>query len=529
MAELIVFPPIIDEYIPAFVGNSVEFTIKPSVANKLDDYASFEVLVTEMNTNQPIAAAIAKSENLYKLNITGTLVQDTFYKIQVRGTNPVTEWSTPAVTKWLGESDFISIISTSFPTAIAVDTANSNELIASYEITLLKDTETIETQKLLADSANSKNITYTPATLLTAGDYKVKVTYITENLYAQTVESEIITIEDSNSSQAFVEFNIYNNSDYGCLEVGFTIQSHINAPLTLWRQQLTSLKPIWEKVLTLANSDFTAGSVWHWRDYTVENGHAYKYAMSYVNGGLYTYYLPEEAIVADFEDIFLITKEKVLKIKYNPSVTNWKIVVQENITNTLGSQYPFVRRSGKVKYRQFSLGGLISCRDDELQVTNLDLHPFITEDDMYGAGRDTIAAYNNLSGVTYATDRIKEKFYREAVSAFLEDGEVKLFKSPTEGNVLVHLGSVSFTPNEQLGRLLHSFTAQATEVAPCTMASYIKYELFNATTVVNTYIPVAAADDTLFHYVNDEVIPVLVETVKEDGTVVYVMDSTGVI
>jgi hypothetical protein len=37
---------------------------------------------------------------------------------------------------------------------------------------------------------------------------------------------------------------------------------------------------------------------------------------------------------------------------------------------------------------------------------------------------------------------------------FLYDGQVKLFRSPTEGNYLIRLTDVSFSPNEQLGRMI---------------------------------------------------------------------------
>jgi hypothetical protein len=56
--------------------------------------------------------------------------------------------------------------------------------------------------------------------------------------------------------------------------------------------------------------------------------------------------------------------------------------------------------------------------------------------------------YNKANNITYYNDIIKEKLYRQIVTEFLEDGEIKLFKSPTEGNVLVHLGQVTFTPND---------------------------------------------------------------------------------
>ena len=70
--------------------------------------------------------------------------------------------------------------------------------------------------------------------------------------------------------------------------------------------------------------------------------------------------------MCEFEDMFLITGDHILPIRYNPKVSSWKKVVQESITNTLGSKYPFIRRSGDVNYQQFQIGGLLSCRTDEM-------------------------------------------------------------------------------------------------------------------------------------------------------------------
>ena len=49
-----------------------------------------------------------------------------------------------------------------------------------------------------------------------------------------------------------------------------------------------------------------------------------------------------------------------LRIRYNPTVSNFKYNINENIQRTLGSKYPFITRNGKNNYRTFSIGGLIT-------------------------------------------------------------------------------------------------------------------------------------------------------------------------
>jgi hypothetical protein len=47
---------------------------------------------------------------------------------------------------------------------------------------------------------------------------------------------------------------------------------------------------------------------------------------------------------------------------------------------------------------------------------------------------------------------IYEKDFRDKVKEFLYEHNVKLFRSATEGNILVKLMNISFSPNQSLGR-----------------------------------------------------------------------------
>jgi hypothetical protein len=48
--------------------------------------------------------------------------------------------------------------------------------------------------------------------------------------------------------------------------------------------------------------------------------------------------------------------------------------------------------------------------------------------------------------------------------AWLNDGEPKLFRSMTEGNMIVMLNDISLTPNKTLGRRLYNFSATMYEI-----------------------------------------------------------------
>jgi hypothetical protein len=68
---------------------------------------------------------------------------------------------------------------------------------------------------------------------------------------------------------------------------------------------------------------------------------------------------------------------------------------------------------------------------------------------------------SNFTGVNIATERD----FKLEVLEWLNNGEPKLFRSPTEGNYIVRLMNISLSPNDTLGRMLHTFSATAYEIA----------------------------------------------------------------
>ncbi len=103
-----------------------------------------------------------------------------------------------------------------------------------------------------------------------------------------------------------------------------------------------------------------------WRDYTVESGVWYKYAVSKIDEYNFRSVSIEskKPVMALFEDIFLTTKDQQLKIRFDPQVNNYSRVVSESLTETIGSKYPFIRRNGRVDYKTFSISGTITYFSD---------------------------------------------------------------------------------------------------------------------------------------------------------------------
>ena len=77
----------------------------------------------------------------------------------------------------------------------------------------------------------------------------------------------------------------------------------------------------------------------------------------------------------------------------------------------------------------------------------------------------------------------RERQFKLEVLEWLTNGEPKLFRSPGEGNYIVRLMNTSLTPNDKLGRMLHTFNCTAYEIAEPTFANLNKYGFIQSTAI----------------------------------------------
>jgi hypothetical protein len=205
-------------------------------------------------------------------------------------------------------------------------------------------------------------------------------------------------------------------------------------------------------------------SDWGIVDCTIEQGVTYKYSLQqYNDSGVYSDRIISNSVFSDFEDAFLYDGEKQLKIRFNPKVTSFKTTVQETKVDTIGRQHPTIIRNGNVSYKDFPISGLISYHMD-------DTHMFMSAEEL------KISENNyNLTGENITAERL----FKLTALDWLNNGKPKLFRSPTEGNYIVRLMNVSLSPQDQLGRMLHNFSATAYEIAKCDMTNLMYYNLID--------------------------------------------------
>ena len=231
-----------------------------------------------------------------------------------------------------------------------------------------------------------------------------------------------------------------------------------------------------------------------YNDYTIEHGIKYQYMIERINNaGVYS--LPALAklgpvptsaaeqtaahnrpteISASFEDAFLYDGKRQLRIRYNPKISSFKKDVLETKTDTIGGKFPFIFRNGSVSYKEFPISGLISRLENEC----FDLGP----SEPLLKRKSTVSG--DLVDSYSLTDLSDENIYAERqfkmeVLDFLTDGKPKLFRSPTEGNYLVRLMNTSLTPEDTLGRMLHTFSCTAYEIGECDYDTLLSYGIIS--------------------------------------------------
>ena len=359
----------------------------------------------------------------------------------------------------------------------AVRFANEEETekLKSYQVKLYHN------ESLLTDSGiqytNTNNdpnsFTYTFKYNFIAGEtYKFTIECVTLNLYSALATYEFSVAAEENEILD-MSFGATADEENGRIVLNIKksdITDGFTGELVLRRASSNTNFTIWEdlKIYTY-NGETNIKETFN--DMTIESGVWYKYYIQKRSKGVAasTKYIKTPLMII-FDDMFLTTKDRQLKIKFNPTVSSFKRTIQESRTDTLGSQFPLIRRNGHANYAQFPIGGLISFQIDESEL-------FTSLEELFGDNLKLYASHNNKNRITEANDIVYEKLFKDKVIEFLYNEQPKLFRSATEGNFIVKAMDASFTPNATLGRRIVSFTATAYEVAECNIENLKKYDI----------------------------------------------------
>lgn len=301
--------------------------------------------------------------------------------------------------------------------------------------------------------------------------YTVEYRVFTKNKYERSVLYDFEVVADSlEKINVTIEPIVYEEEGY--IDVSVKGGNYIGN-FILRRTDSKSAYKVWEdyKFFVFDNKiiDF------HEKDFLVENGIIYKYAIQKVNKnkirGVMTVSKP---VLCNFNYAYLYADGVQLKLQLDTQISSFKTNLYRTKQDAIGNKYPLFFENGSVSYKAFPLNGLISIVEDEQEL-------FIKKDRLYSdtENKEVLADYKNLYDENRQSNEIYflEKQFRDKVEQWLNNGKPKLFKSLTEGNMIVNLLDVSLSPKEELYRLLYSFSSNAYEISENTFDMFNKFNL----------------------------------------------------
>ena len=366
-----------------------------------------------------------------------------------------------------------------------------NDSYPQYRLTLTEDGVT-KIKNAISTYVNDPNNNWhydeSTSTYKYEGDFSPFLNLLTvKNIFSITIQNipELIV--------TFDEFNARN-----CIQLEHVIEEVFQETVTrnyeyntiIFRKNLLTNEQIIihnsTKTQQLQRDDGTK-IIDTYYDYLVESGVPYEYSaeiiltkIDSIDQDTSKYKLAKCKAENVYDYTYLMDNQHCLQVQFDENISNLKYNVQDVITQTLGGKYPYVRRNGNMNYRTFEVGGIISylsnpsgMSEEQINDSSLIAKSTYTESFNSSFFENISFEESNLSGRDL--EILKEKEFRDQVINFLYNDNVKLFKSPTEGNMLVRLTNVSLTPKQELGRMIYSFNAQATEAAEATEENLKKY------------------------------------------------------
>lgn len=511
-------PPTVGAQIPGFYTNSLDktkltvyFELSRSVntqdiqgmslkmrtiQNEVDVVNNTPIITSDMNLN-PSGISTA----VFTIPSSATINVGQFYKVQIAcvGAGAVIGYySTVTMTKYTTEPS-LTISDISSEDAQVISDGNSHdhtykyqgdysqlggdytEKVYSYRFILAKDSDgeiVTDTNWQLHNSSNDV-VTYESHDKFNCFDwledgenytltYKVRTTTGIE--LQQTAKLVQTLTEDSgwgvtpslDYDNGYID--IYYNAGVYTPEGNSYLVRLTQDDFTLAYKEATRLK-------LLDVDDYVDGEK-IFTDLTIEQGRKYHYCI--IDGDVQTP-IDEANITSDFEDILLYDGARQLKVRYNGAVNQIHETLQETKVDTLGDKYPYFFRNGEKRYRDFTISGVISFQGDEQNLFS-DLYsvpqqPTRERTQTTAAQDPNNQLLNELIEQGYTSsysdytlgNYYRERKFREEVYAWLTNGEPKLFRSPSEGNVLVRLLNVNMTPFNGTSRMVYQFSCQAYE------------------------------------------------------------------
>lgn len=504
---MIIYPPYIADTIPAFINSEIKipFFMNPAIKKsqiksarlKIQRYNSSEDDIWVLSCEGLSSISFSQDEKsgvvIFHNEEPERLIQNSYYQFQLSFVDDDTDfqaYSTISIGKCLGDESNAPVIklkgrqnqtlsttsinvgSTSFTSLVSTPI---NEPVYNYRF-IIKNMETnqiVDDTDWLLNNVETDEFASDGQTRGTSHNYtlnqeleqwtKHSITYAikTINGYEKDITCSIIR-----QKELPIQFKGYLSAtqDGQAKENGYVLISLTGQPIRgKFELQRTSDGKVWHTLTAFETTKLSNLSDYNWKDWSVEQGVSYTYAIRQVAREQYSERLEAKPILIEFDHMFLSDGTRQLKIAYNPKVSSIKDTILESKMDTIGSKYPFFFRNETVRYKELPISGLLSyiSDDNELFITNEELNV------------NTRIA--NIESSTFGAERR----FKMTVLDWLNNGEPKLFRSPGEGNYIVRIMNTSLSPNEQLGRMIHTFSSTAYEIMDNSLNNLQKYNLIN--------------------------------------------------
>lgn len=364
----------------------------------------------------------------------------------------------------------------------------SEEPLEKYKFDLYDETgKTLIESSDWIQAVSGKNCSHRFKTMLTNNEsYRVYFSIVTRNGYETRTYYDFQAIKIYLESLTDVSIRVDDADVFcrenGCMRIYLTAKNPLTGYYVLTRTSEESNYQVYEDLKYFNYFEEEFSDTLLYIDYIIESGIKYKYAFQYQNlQGLRSAPLQEDGMTVpsrsvDFEYSYIYRDGVQLRLKFNQKLSSFKHTTLASKQDTLGDQFPHLSKNGYAYYAEFPISGLISFQMDEDQTfftLKTDGYYYNNElvipADKFSVstatrGDESAPSYLPIDSSITDNNIFIERKFREKAEQFLNDFTYKLYKSPTEGNIVIGLINLSMTPNASLGRMIFEFSATAYEV-----------------------------------------------------------------
>lgn len=497
---MIIYAPQIDNTVPAFTNQTIKIKFKHNIGVGSDEVKSMKLQIKTMNslksynnvlTADSVDLHAGIAEFKFPTDLNGFFKPKNYYKFQIAYSDDDGSdlaWSAAAVGRYIENAPVININNWITPNTTHKDNfkyqgnyTHSFEQLYKYRYTFIHSrTDTIQTSGWIQEQTIKEIFNVKHRTTGTEVDM-LKLEIITVNGYEQTLNYHIVERDTLASSDNDFPFSLEakTDSELGLITLSLKPNQGGHIPPGNYELVRSSDGINWEVLTTVgievdAENQYKDTLIIYYDNTIMQDEYytyrLYRYSINDDNEIYYSKTYLETIGYCDFEDAFLTDGVKILPIKFNPKISSFKNTILESKQDTIGGKYPIFFRNGDVKYKEIPISGLISYQMDARE-------KFMTDEELgleknlglNESTRSAVAIQRERSTQLTGSNIAAERRFKLAVLDWLNNGQPKYFRSPTEGNYVLRLLNISLSPNDTLGRMLHTFSATGYECAENTI------------------------------------------------------------